>query len=72
VGKSTFAIVYDDTLIAKVARAEYDALLAVPGVTPFAPGGERPVGTWLVVDAEAIADDPELAEWLRRSLRGIH
>ncbi len=31
-----------------------------PGVTPFAPGGERPMGTWVVVDAEVIADDPEL------------
>ena len=72
VGKSTFAIVWDDSLIVKTAPAEYSALLEEPGVTPFAPDGERPMGTWLVVDADAIADDPQLMEWLRRALRGLH
>ena len=71
IGKSTFAIVWDDSLIVKCARGEYEALRAEPGVEPFAPGGERPMGTWLVVSADAIADDPELMEWLRRGLRGI-
>ena len=71
VGKSTFAIVWNDSLIVKAAPGEYQALLAEPGVTPFAPGGERPMGTWLLVSADAIADDPELAEWLRRALRGL-
>jgi TfoX/Sxy family transcriptional regulator of competence genes len=70
VGKSTFAIVWDDALIVKTARAEYDALRAEPGVIPFAPDGEKPMSTWLVVSAEAIADDPQLAEWLERALRG--
>jgi TfoX/Sxy family transcriptional regulator of competence genes len=70
IGKSTFAIVWDDALIVKVARAEYDPLLGEPGVTPFAPDGEKPMSTWLVVAADAIADDPELMEWLRRALRG--
>jgi TfoX/Sxy family transcriptional regulator of competence genes len=71
IGKSTFAIVWDDSLIVKTARDEYEALRAEPGVTPFAPGGERPMSTWLVVSADTIADDPELAEWLRRALRGV-
>jgi TfoX/Sxy family transcriptional regulator of competence genes len=71
IGKSTFAIVWDGGLIVKTARSEHDALLKEPGVTPFAPGGERPMGTWLVVEADAIADDPELAEWLRRALRSL-
>ena len=70
-GKSTFAIVWDDSLIVKTARAEYDALLGEPGVSPFAPDGERPMSTWLVVAPDSIADDPELAEWLRRALRGV-
>lgn len=70
-GKSTFAIVWDDALIVKAARSEYDALRAEPGVTPFAPDGESPMSTWLVVSADTIADDPELQEWLRRALRGI-
>lgn len=71
VGKSTFAIVWDDSLIVKTAASEYQALGQEPGVTPFAPDGERPMSTWLVVNADAIADDPELTEWVRRALRAL-
>jgi hypothetical protein len=35
---------------------------ATSGVTPFAPDGARPMSTWVVVPAEQVADDPELAE----------
>ncbi len=45
--------------------------LAEPGVTPFAPDGERPMSSWVVVPPDAMADDPELAEWVRRGLRAI-
>ena len=71
VGSSTFVIVWGEDLIVKATPDEYDALLAEPGVTPFAPDDEKPMSTWLVVASDAIADDPELAEWLRRGLRGI-
>jgi TfoX/Sxy family transcriptional regulator of competence genes len=70
-GKSTFAIVWDESLIVKTAKAEYATLRGEPGVTPFAPDGESPMSTWLVVSADPIADDPELMEWLRRALRGV-
>ena len=70
-GKSTFAIVFDESLLVKTVAADYQAALGEPGVTPFAPDGERPMGTWVVVSGESVADDPELTEWLRRSLRGI-
>ena len=70
-GKSTFVIVWDDGLIVKTPTGEYSGTLAMPGVEPFAPDGERPMGTWVVVSADAIADDPELADWIRRGLRGI-
>jgi TfoX/Sxy family transcriptional regulator of competence genes len=70
-GKTTFAIAWEDSLIVKAAPAEHLALLAEPGVTPFAPDGERSMGTWLVVAPDAMADDPELTEWLRRALRGV-
>ena len=70
-GKSTFAIVWDDSLIVKTPVSEYEGLKAEPGVTPFAPGGERPMGTWLVVEADAIADDPQLSDWLQRGLRAL-
>lgn len=71
IGKSTFAIVWETSLLVKTSAAEYDALLREPGVTPFTPGGERPMSTWLVVSADAIADDPELSEWLVRGLNAI-
>ena len=71
VGKSTFAIAWEDGLIVKCPPAEYDATLSEPGVTPFAPDGEKPMSTWVVVASDAIADDPELSEWLRRGLRAV-
>lgn len=70
-GRSAFAIAWEDGLLVKCPPDEYPAALAAPGVTPFAPGGERPMSTWVVVPADAIADDPELAEWLQRGLRAV-
>ena len=70
-GKSTFAIVFEGALIVKTPAADYAAALAEPGVTAFAPDGARPMSTWVVVEADAIADDPELADWLRRGLRAV-
>ena len=71
VGKSTFAIAWDEGLIVKARADDYHSLIQEPGVTPFAPDGEKPMSTWLVVAADAIADDPELAEWLRRGLSAV-
>jgi hypothetical protein len=70
-GKTTFVIAWDDALIVKLPPAEYDAALARPGVTPFAPDGERPMSSWVVVDAEAIADDPDLLEWVEAGARAV-
>ncbi len=70
-GKQTFVIVWGEGLIVKVPRAEYDAALAEPGASPFAPGGGRPMGTWVVVTAEAVADDPELQAWVARGVRAV-
>lgn len=71
VGKSTFAIAWDDGLIVKTTRDDYARALAEPGVTPFAPDNEKPMTTWVVVAPEAIADDPELTQWLQRGLRAV-
>ena len=71
VGKHTFAIAWEDGLLVKCPAGEYAAALAEPGVTPFAPDGEKPMSTWLVVSSDAVADDPELGEWLRRALRAV-
>ena len=71
VGKTTFVIVWGEGLLVKSPPDEYQDLLARPGIEPFAPGDERPMGTWLIVPSDAVADDPELVEWVRRGLRGI-
>ena len=55
----------------KLPPGEYAAALAEPGVTAFAPDGGRPMGTWLVVPAERVADDPDLAAWVARGLRAV-
>ncbi len=70
-GKSAFVIAWDSDIIVKTNPAEYKECLAEGGVTPFAPDGENPMSTWVVVSADVIADDPELVEWLRRGLRGV-
>ena len=70
-GKSTFVIVWGDGMLVKTPADEYAMLLERPGIEPFAPGGEAPMGTWVVVPADAVADDPDLAEWVRRGLKGI-
>lgn len=71
IGKSTFAVVWESGLLAKLERADYERALGESGVTPFTPTGERPMSTWVVIAADAIADDPELQEWLRRAIRSI-
>ena len=70
-GRQTFVIVWGEGLIVKVPPAEYTAALAEPGVTPFAPDGGKPMTTWVVVPAERVADDPELAAWAERGLRAV-
>ncbi len=70
-GKSTFVIVWREGILAKLPARAYAEALTRPGVSPFAPGGERPMGTWVVVNAEVIADDPDLADWVALGLQGV-
>ena len=70
-GRNAFVIAWREGLIVKCPPDEYDAALATRGVTPFAPGGDRPMGTWVVVSDEVVAEDPELRTWVARGLRGV-
>ena len=69
-GKSMFAAVGESGIVVKVPAAEYDAALRQPGIGPFAPGGQK-LGTWVEIEEAAIADDPELREWLATGLRAL-
>ena len=70
-GKSAFVIVWGDALIVKTTKDEYPNALARRGVTAFAPGGDKPMSTWVVVASEELADDPELREWMERGLSAV-
>jgi len=70
-GKSAAVIVWGDGLLVKTPPNEYDAALREPGVVPFAPDSERPMSTWVVVPADAVADDPQLEDWIRRGCRAL-
>lgn len=70
-GKSTFVIVWGDGILVKLPPAEYAEALTRPGVTPFSPDGARPMTTWVVVAADVVADDPELADWVASGLRAV-
>ena len=70
-GRATCAIAWEDSLLVKVPPDAYDAARARPGIVPFAPDGGRPMGTWLVVPPDAVADDPELLEWLELGVRAV-
>lgn len=70
-GRRMFAAVGEEALLVKLTPDEYEPALERPGVAPFRPGGDRPMGTWVLVDAALVADDPELREWLEAGLRAI-
>lgn len=70
-GKSTFVIAWTEGLLVKTPPGEYAGAVAAPGVTPFAPDGTTPMGNWVVVSEDAIADDPELTDWVARGLRAV-
>ena len=69
-GSRMFAAVGEDDIIVKMTPAAYAGALAQPGVTPFAPGGDK-LGSWVSVPGELLADDPELRDWLTAGLRGL-
>jgi TfoX/Sxy family transcriptional regulator of competence genes len=69
-GKSMFAAVGESSIIVKVPAGEYDVALHQPGVRAFTPGGQK-LGTWVEIDEDAVADDPDLRDWLAVGLRAI-
>jgi TfoX/Sxy family transcriptional regulator of competence genes len=58
--------VWKDSLIARVPPDETPKAVKETGVSAFAVTG-RPMKGWVLVEAEAIAEEPELKEWVERS-----
>jgi hypothetical protein len=69
-GRQMFAAVGENSIIVKLRRDEFDAALDQPGVRAFTPGGQ-PLGLWVEVADDVVADDPDLRSWLAAGLRGI-
>lgn len=69
-GSKMFAAVGEDRIIVRIRPDELHAALERAGVRPFAPG-DTPLGTWVEVDADVVAEDPELRDWLEAGLRSL-
>jgi TfoX/Sxy family transcriptional regulator of competence genes len=69
-GDRMFAAVGEDGIIVRLAAAEFHAAVERRPVRPFTPGGTK-LGTWVEIDADVIADDPDLREWLAAGLRSL-
>jgi hypothetical protein len=57
-------------VIVKIPAAEYQSALQQPGIKPFTPGGQK-LGTWVEIEDSAVADDPDLRDWLAIGLRAL-
>jgi predicted DNA-binding protein (MmcQ/YjbR family) len=55
-----------DAIIVRCRPEETAAVLKEPGVRPFEQRGKAMNG-WVLVEAEAVAEDPELKAWIDRS-----
>jgi hypothetical protein len=62
--------IWKDDLIARVGPAETAKALGEAGVRPFDITG-RPMTGWVLVDAERVAEEPELKEWIERCRRFV-
>jgi len=69
-GSTMFAAVGETSMIVKLRPAEYEAAVTDAAMRPFQPGGQK-LGNWIEIDAAAVADDPQLQEWLEAGLRAI-
>jgi predicted DNA-binding protein (MmcQ/YjbR family) len=55
-----------DAVIVRCKPEETSKVLQEPGVRPFEQRGKAMQG-WVLVEAEAVAEDPELKAWIERS-----
>jgi TfoX/Sxy family transcriptional regulator of competence genes len=69
-GSKMFAAVGEESIIVKLLETEYEGGSTRPGARPFMAGGSK-LGKWVEIDNEAIADDPDLRDWLAAGLRAI-
>lgn len=59
--------IWKDDLIARVGPEETAMALKEPGVKPFEVTKKGPMKGWVLVDAEQVAEEPQLKDWVERS-----
>ncbi|MHB1262331.1 MAG: TfoX/Sxy family protein [Thermoplasmatota archaeon] len=59
-----------DAIIVRCRPEETASLLKEPGVRPFEQRGKAMQG-WVLVEAEAVAEEPELQAWVERSRKFV-
>lgn len=59
-----------DAIIIRCPPEETAKVRKEPGVRPFTMRG-KPMTGWVLVDAEAVAEDPELKAWVERSRKYV-
>lgn len=57
----------DDRLLVRVGPERYDEALSLPGAAKFE-GNGRVMGGFVIVDAETVASDQSLGDWVRRGV----
>ena len=68
-GNMACGIIGDDLLV-RVARDDYDSTRTLPGTRQMDMTG-RPMRGFVVVDAEGLAEDADLEEWVDRGVDSV-
>ena len=68
VGGNLATGLFADTWMVRLATADLEELLALPGAGPFAPMPGRTMRGYATLPADVVADDAALDAWLRRSI----
>jgi TfoX/Sxy family transcriptional regulator of competence genes len=68
VGGNLATGLFADTWMVRLAPADLDALMAVPGAAPFSPMPGRTMTGYATLPADVVADDAALESWVARAV----
>lgn len=71
VNRRVFCFVYEDGLCMKLSKSDYEDILKLDNTEKFAPMGERPMGTWVVLTYPEAEEYLDNWHWLEKSLEYI-
>jgi TfoX/Sxy family transcriptional regulator of competence genes len=68
VGGNFAAGLFADRLVVRMAPADLEAVLALPGAAPFSPMPGRSMAGWASLPDDVVGDDAAIDAWLARAL----